>query len=186
MENSKEKLIRVETNLDDFKDIEINSNFHVGKPDNLKDGLELFKKDIGDYDGMWDESDFDWRINNGDIFSYITKDDRIIAWLWSGQKIYKAWDQNGCPVYNTPSFYYTEVEVEMIYTDKYIYGYNIWIDSEYRGIRDYSIGIHGFKHLYELGYNYIVYDIEIWNKPPLMYALKENGLRGNIVDLLDT
>ena len=74
----------------------------------------------------------------------------------------------------------------MVYTDKYIYGYNIWIDSEYGGIRDYSVGIHGFKHLYELGYNYIVYDIEIWNKPPLMYALKENGLRGNIVDLLDT
>ena len=72
--------------------MEINSNFHVGKPDNLNDGLELFKKDIGDYEGMWNESDFDWRINNGDIFSYITKDDRIIAWLWLGQKIYKTWE----------------------------------------------------------------------------------------------
>ena len=33
------------------------------------------------------------------------------------------------------------------------------------------------------GYTHVIFDIEIWNKTSLI--IKENGLKGNVVDLLD-
>jgi len=182
MESSKEKLIRVACNLYHQRNVKLNPNFKVGKPDNLNKQLELFSKDIN-YDGMWTESDFDFRIENGDKFVYITNKERIISWLWVGNKIFKSWDKNGCPVYNTPS--YSESENVMQFDDETMYGYNIWIDKDYRGIKDYSIGIQGFRYLYDQGYTHVIFDIEIWNKIALLYALKPNGCRGNILDLLD-
>tara|TARA_Y100000004_G_scaffold64109_1_gene71915 strand:+ start:146 stop:700 length:555 start_codon:yes stop_codon:yes gene_type:complete len=183
MESSKEKLIRIESNLYLHRNVKLNPNFKVGKPDNLNKQLELFSKDIDDYDGMWTESDFDFRIENGDKFMYITDGERIVSWVWFGNKIFKSWDKNGCPVYNTPS--YSESEIVMQFDDKTMYGYNIWIDKDYRGIKNYSIGIQGFKYLYGQGYTHVIFDIEMWNKTALIHALKENGLKGNIVNLLD-
>ena len=182
MESSKTKLIRVECNPYLQRNVKLNPNFKVGKPDNLNKQLELFNKDI-DYDGMWTESDFDFRIENGDKFVYITNKERIISWLWLGNRIFVSKDKNGSPVYNTPS--YCESEIVMEFDDKTMYGYNIWIDKDYRGIKDYSISEQGFRYLYDRGYTRIIFDIEIWNKSALIHSLKHNGLNGDIVDLLD-
>jgi len=185
---SKEKLIRCQSNIDDIH-IRPYDGFHIGLPNNdkqlLRDGLKHYHKDIGDYDGMWTESDFDWRISKGDKFCCVVNDDRIIAWVWFGNKIIKTWDKNGCPVYQTPSFNGVGLPEELDYSGDYIYSYNIWIDSQYRGIRHLNVGIHAFKAMRRYGYKYVVYDIETWNTRCLLYSLGNMGLKGKVVDLLD-
>ena len=97
----KQKLIRFEIPTDDIH-IKPYDGFYIGLPNNdkqyLRDMLKKYHEDIDDYDGMWNESDYDWRIKNGDIFGCTIKDDKIISFTWSGNKITKVWDKNGCAV----------------------------------------------------------------------------------------
>ena len=185
----KQKLIRFEIPTDDIH-IKPYDGFHVGLPNNdkryLRDMLKKYHEDIDDYDGMWNESDYDWRIKNGDIFGCTVKDDKIISFTWSGNKITKVWDKNGCPVYNTPSFKDGVDREEIDYSNipDYIYGYNVWVEPEYRGNRYLNIGLHFAKNLGKLGYKKIIWDVEIWNTPMIIWSLSRNGFRGKVIDLL--
>lgn len=150
----------------------------------VEDGLESFKKDIGDYDGMWTIEDYKWRIQNGRKFYYITENDKIIGFVWHSPsgKVLKTWDENNSPVYDTPSFDTKTEVITMDVGDNSSYSYNTWITKKYRGFGRH-INLRSFREMEYLGKDSIINDVEIWNKGTVVHCIKH--LQENIIDLLD-
>ena len=160
--------------------------YHTEEPtiELLESGLKLFRKQINNYDGMWNIDDYFWRVENGRKFHYITKDDKIISFVWQspGGKVKKSWNKTGSPVYDTPSFFKSnDVETMNVGKDN-SYSYNTWICDEYRGLGKH-MNLRSFREMEKLGKKSIIHDVEMWNKSTIIHCIKY--LESDIIDLLE-
>ena len=57
----------------DLEELPLGWSFHTEEPtiELVELALLSFHKDIGDYDGMWNIDDYQWRIENGRKFHYL-------------------------------------------------------------------------------------------------------------------
>ena len=161
--------------------------FHTEEPTTkmLEDALTLFNKEIGDYEGMWNIDDYHWRIDVGRKFHYLTKDDKIISFVWQSPtgNVKKGWNETGSPVYDTPSFFKRNAYFDTMNVGKgNSYSYNTWICNQYRGYGKH-MNLRSFREMELLGNKSIIHDVEIWNKSTIVHCIK--NLESNVVDLLE-
>jgi len=183
------KLIRFERPCNEIWSIdELPSGweFHTEEPTikMVKEALNLFQSEIGNYDGMWNIDDYRWRIDMGRKFHYLTEDNKIISFVWQSPtgSVKKGWNKTGSPVYDTPSFFKRNDFVRINVGKRNSYSYNTWICNQYRGYGKH-MNLRSFREMELLGNKSIIHDVEIWNKSTIVHCIKH--LESNVVDLLE-